>query len=172
MSWTWRVEPSRPSAAAVAGELREFDAYDLVSRGLPQPTAAEVARKSGKCFVYFNNFSGPFRTEVQTVLRAAGVPYLQGLRESLKAIKALIRYHLDAPRTALAPRRDLARQAEARAILAASGPVVTEDKAQRLGAALAYYAAFSMAPLLIIVVAVVDGSAAGCAKVRAATVRT
>jgi len=31
-----------------------------------------------------------------------------------------------------------------------------EDKAQRLGAALAYYAAFSMAPLLIIVVAVVD----------------
>jgi membrane protein len=31
-----------------------------------------------------------------------------------------------------------------------------EDKAQRLGAALAYYAAFSIAPLLIIVVAVVD----------------
>jgi len=31
-----------------------------------------------------------------------------------------------------------------------------EDKAQRLGAALAYYAAFSMAPLLIIVVAVVS----------------
>jgi membrane protein len=31
-----------------------------------------------------------------------------------------------------------------------------EDKAERLGAALAYYAAFSLAPLLIIVVAVVD----------------
>jgi membrane protein len=31
-----------------------------------------------------------------------------------------------------------------------------EDKAQRLGAALAYYAAFSIAPLLIIIVAIVD----------------
>ena len=31
-----------------------------------------------------------------------------------------------------------------------------EDKAQRLGAALAYYAAFSIAPLLILVVAIVD----------------
>ena len=68
-------------------------AFDLIAA----KATAEVARKSGKCFVYFNNFSGPFRTEVQAVLREAGVPYLQGLRESLKAIKALIGYHLDAP---------------------------------------------------------------------------
>src|SRR5689334_6043768 len=32
----------------------------------------------------------------------------------------------------------------------------SEDKAQRLGAALAYYAAFSIAPLLIIVVSIVN----------------
>ena len=68
-------------------------AFDLIAA----KATAEVARKSGKCFVYFSNFSGPFRTEVQAVLREAGVPYLQGLRESLKAIKALIGYHLDAP---------------------------------------------------------------------------
>ena len=68
-------------------------AFDLIAA----KATAEVARGSGKCFVYFNNFSGPFRTEVQAVLREAGVPYLQGLRESLKAIKALIAYHLDAP---------------------------------------------------------------------------
>jgi acetate---CoA ligase (ADP-forming) len=107
-------------------------AFDLVAA----KTTAEVARRSGKCFVYFNNFSGPFRPEVQTVLREAGVPYLQGLRESLKAIKALIAYHRDAPnetssRTqsdeASAPRRE-----QARAVLSASGPLVTEDKAKQL----------------------------------------
>jgi membrane protein len=36
-----------------------------------------------------------------------------------------------------------------------------EDKAQRLGAALAYYAAFSLAPLLVIVVAIADKVYAG-----------
>jgi acyl-CoA synthetase (NDP forming) len=102
-------------------------AFDLIAA----KATAEVARRSGKCFVYFNNFSGPFRTEVQAVLREAGVPYLQGLRESLKAIKALIAYHLDAPRAAIAlPQIDPDRQAEVRAMLAASGPVVTEDKAK------------------------------------------
>jgi acetate---CoA ligase (ADP-forming) len=104
-------------------------AFDLIAA----QATAEVARRSGKCFVYFNNFSGPFRPEVQAVLREAGVPYLQGLRESLKAIKALIAYHLDAPRAPVSrSRTDAARQAEARAILADCGRLVTEDKAKRL----------------------------------------
>lgn len=104
-------------------------AFDLIAA----KATAEVARRSGKCFVYFNNFSGPFRTEVQTVLREAGVPYLQGLRESLKAIKALITYHLEAPRTAPAYQPiNALRQSEARAALAECGTVVTEDKAKQL----------------------------------------
>ncbi len=104
-------------------------AFDLIAA----KATAEVARKSGKCFVYFNNFSGPFRTEVQAVLREAGVPYLQGLRESLKAIKALIGYHLDAPpATPALPPIDAGRRATATAILATCGPVVTEDKAKQL----------------------------------------
>jgi acyl-CoA synthetase (NDP forming) len=104
-------------------------AFDLIAA----KATAEVARKSGKCFVYFNNFSGPFRAEVQTVLREAGVPYLQGLRESLKAIKALIGYHLDAPPAKPAPPPiDAGRRATATAILATCGPVVTEDKAKQL----------------------------------------
>jgi acetate---CoA ligase (ADP-forming) len=104
-------------------------AFDLIAA----KATAEVAQRSGKCFVYFNNFSGPFRKEVQSVLREAGVPYLQGLRESLKAINALITYHLKPPRAAPAcepinaGRRDIART-----MLAQCGRVVTEDKAKRL----------------------------------------
>ena len=104
-------------------------AFDLIAA----KATAEVAQRSGKCFVYFNNFSGPFRKEVQSVLRAAGVPYLQGLRESLKAVNALINYHLKPPRAA--PAREpinAARRDIARAMLAQSGRVVTEDKAKRL----------------------------------------
>jgi acetate---CoA ligase (ADP-forming) len=104
-------------------------AFDLIAA----KATAEVARRSGKCFVYFNNFSGPFRSEVQSVLREAGVPYLQGLRESLKAIKALIAYHLKPARAAPASAPiNAARRGEARAMLAACGRVVTEDKAKRL----------------------------------------
>jgi succinyl-CoA synthetase beta subunit len=67
------------------------------------------------------------------VLRAAGVPYLQGLREALKAIKALIAYHLEPPHPQ--PQRrvaDAERRAAARALIAARGPVLTEDNAKRL----------------------------------------
>jgi len=104
-------------------------AFDLVAA----KATAEVAQRSGKCFVYFNNFSGPFRAEVQAVLREAGVPYLQGLRESLKAIKALIAYHLDVPSTAPHGKPiDAARRGAARALLASCGPIVTEDKAKQL----------------------------------------
>ena len=94
---------------------------------------AEVARQSDKCFVYFNNFSGPFRPEVQRTLREAGVPYLQGLKESLKAIKALIAHHLETPRPALTHVPiDRPRRERARAELAATERVITEHSAKRL----------------------------------------
>jgi len=61
------------------------------------------------------------------------VPYLQGMREALKAIKALIAWHLDPPRPRPpAPVADAQRVAAARALFATSGPIITEDKAKRL----------------------------------------
>ena len=52
----------------------------------------EAAKRTGKCIVYCNNFSGRATPEILAMLRAAGVPYLQGLREGLKAVKAFIDY--------------------------------------------------------------------------------
>jgi acyl-CoA synthetase (NDP forming) len=87
-------------------------------------------------FRLFQQFLRPLPHRGQAVLREAGVPYLQGLRESVKAIKALIAYHLDAPSVPPGPTRiDEARgsrRGEARAFLASCGPVVTEDKAKQL----------------------------------------
>ena len=122
------VLADEPGIGIVAVSQDSPAAFDLVAA----KATAEVARKSGKCFVYFNNFSGPFRTEVQAVLREAGVPYLQGLRESLRAVKALITYHLDAPPVAVRPQPDRVRQSAARSALAESDRVVTEEKAKAL----------------------------------------
>src|SRR5438477_9988572 len=49
----------------------------------------------------------------------------------------------------------------ARELISATFNEWLEDKAQRLGAALAYYAAFSLAPLLVIVVAITNKIYAG-----------
>jgi acetate---CoA ligase (ADP-forming) len=95
---------------------------------------AQVARGSNKPFVFFSNLSGPFRSQVQAILRAAGVPYLQGIKESLKAIKALIDFHAQhttAP--AIAPLQlDDARAAKARGYLAKGGMTLTEDVSKNL----------------------------------------
>jgi acyl-CoA synthetase (NDP forming) len=104
-------------------------AFDLAAA----KATAETARQSDKCFVYFNNFSGPFRPEVQRTLREAGVPYLQGLKESIRAIKALIAHHLKTPRPALTPVPiDRLHRERARAELAATERVITECSAKRL----------------------------------------
>ncbi len=93
----------------------------------------EAARRVNKCIVFFNNFSGPWNPEIVEMLRAAGVPYLQGIRESLAAVKAFVDYHarrrepvIDTPP---APRavRDRAMQ-----MLAGAGPLITEDESKRL----------------------------------------
>jgi acyl-CoA synthetase (NDP forming) len=126
------VLADEPQLGIIAISQDSPAAFDLIAAKV----TAEVARRSGKCFVYFNNFSGPFRPEVQAVLREASVPYLQGLRESLKAIKALLVYHLQAPMAASPGRgsgeADGSRRERARAYLSQCGPLVTEDRAKQL----------------------------------------
>lgn len=96
--------------------------------------AAEAAASVEKPLVFFSNISGAYRPEVQKTLRDAGVPYLQGVRESLKAIGALIEYHLgDAGRQVRrTPSTDSARRAAAEAILEGAGSTLTEDSAKTL----------------------------------------
>jgi acyl-CoA synthetase (NDP forming) len=92
-----------------------------------------VARTSDKPFVFFSNISGPYRPEVAAMLREAGLPYLQGIRESLKAMKALIDYHLMAPvAVSLLPSVDEQRREAARARLIKAGPVLLEHSAKSL----------------------------------------
>ena len=104
-------------------------AFDLV---IAKNTVA-AAKRVGKQLVFFNNFSGPWNPEIVGMLREAGVPYLQGIRESMAAIKAYVDYHerQRAPRLT-PPSPSPARREEALQILAAAGAVVTEDASKRL----------------------------------------
>ncbi len=100
----------------------------------------EAARRTDKCIVFFNNFSGPWNPEIVSMLRAAGVPYLQGVRESLFAVKAFVDYH--GRRTALmrrqAPHERTVRpepvegKTRARAMLREADTVLTEDQSKRI----------------------------------------
>ena len=95
----------------------------------------EAAKRTGKCIVYLNNFSGPWNPAILAMLREAGVPYLQGLREGLKAVKALIDYAARQEAGASAPPPDATpspRRAEAIALLAGAEGLVTEDTAKRV----------------------------------------
>ena len=94
----------------------------------------EAARRTDKCIVFFNNFSGPWNPEIIEMLRAAGVPYLQGIRESLSAVKAFVDYHarrreqvIDASVARRAMPRERALQ-----MLADAGPLLTEDASKQL----------------------------------------
>ncbi len=92
---------------------------------------AAFAREGAKPVVFVSNISGPYRPEVKEILEGAGVPYLQGLKEGLKAIKALIDYHTATrPVVQAEVRHDMNRAAAAKRILAQSGKVVTEDVAK------------------------------------------
>ncbi len=94
----------------------------------------EAARRTDKCIVFFNNFSGPWNPEIVDMLRAERVPYLQGIRESLSAVKAFVDYH--ARRREQVAGTSAARSAMPREraleMLAAAGPLVTEDLSKRL----------------------------------------
>ena len=124
------VLAAEPSVGVVAISQDSPAHFDLA---VAEATVA-VARTSTKPFVFFSNISGPFRPEVRTLLKEAGLPYLQGIRESLKAIKALIDYHAGegAAETLLLPPLDEQRRQRARAKLSAGGSVLLEDTAKSL----------------------------------------
>lgn len=105
-------------------------AYDLdMARN-----TVEAAKRVGKCIVFFNNFSGPWNPEIIKLLRAAGIPYLQGMRESLKAVKAFIDYHARRREQAgsVLPADPSAVRSDALRMLAAADPFLTEEASKRL----------------------------------------
>jgi acyl-CoA synthetase (NDP forming) len=123
--------------------LAEEPHLDLILISQDSPAAFDLtiakntvaaARHVGKQIVFFNNFSGPWNPEIVKMLRDAGVPYLQGMRESLAAVKAYVDYNLRREK-GLAPKNSSGntdKRDSALKILAASGPLVTEDASKRL----------------------------------------
>jgi len=54
--------------------------------------AVQAARETGKPVLMFSNLSTTFQQKVKKMLDEGGVPYLQGTRETLRAIQAFVRY--------------------------------------------------------------------------------
>jgi len=54
--------------------------------------AVQAAQETGKPVLVFSNLSTTFQQEVKQVLDEGGVPYLQGTRETLRAIQTFVRY--------------------------------------------------------------------------------
>ncbi len=99
------LERTYPACVEVAS--REKDIHLLaVSRDTPPKAApreveqslavaeaaARAARETGKPVLVFSNLSIGFQPEVKKVLDEGGVPYLQGTRETLRAIQSFVRY--------------------------------------------------------------------------------
>jgi acetate---CoA ligase (ADP-forming) len=124
------VLAAEPNIGVIAVSQDSPAALDVIAAD----ATAEVASESNKCFVYFNNFSGAIPYELQAKLRDAGVPYLQGMRESLRAIKSFVDFHGKPDETM--PRMvlhvDPERRNTARALLQATGHIVTEDIAKQI----------------------------------------
>ncbi len=76
---------SRDTPPQVAS--REVEQSLLVAQA-----AVRSARETGKPVLLFSNLSAGFRQEVKEVLDEGGVPYLQGTRETLRAIQAFVSY--------------------------------------------------------------------------------
>lgn len=107
-------------------------AYDLV---IAKNTVA-AAKQIGKPIVFFNNFSGPWNAEIVEMLREAGVPYLQGIRESLGAVKKYMDYHVRRAEVRAAPASGArvpspSRDAALR-MLEGAARVLTEDTSKSL----------------------------------------
>ncbi|HDQ72780.1 MAG TPA: CoA-binding protein [Chloroflexi bacterium] len=54
--------------------------------------AVDAARQTGKPVAVFSNVSAGFQPDVQALLDAGGVPYLQGTSETLRALQAFVDY--------------------------------------------------------------------------------
>lgn len=144
--------PIDPTGALMDGEdlfiqciqvLADEPRLDLILISQDSPAAFDLAiarntvaaaRRIDKCIVFFNNFSGPWNPEIVAMLREAGVPYLQGIRESLTAVKAYIDYHALRRRQFARPARTVRAdmRAPAARMLADAGEVLTEDASKRL----------------------------------------
>ena len=78
---------------AVARDSPPQVAYREVEQSLAVAKAAvQAAGETGKPVLVFSNLSAGFRQEVKKVLDGGGVPYLQGTWETLRAIRAFVRY--------------------------------------------------------------------------------
>lgn len=66
---------------------RQVEQYAVVARA-----AAEVSKQSGKPVVLLANTSTGFHPDIKDILDEGGVPALQGTREGLRAIQALVRF--------------------------------------------------------------------------------
>ncbi|MFI4987196.1 MAG: acetate--CoA ligase family protein [Alphaproteobacteria bacterium] len=124
-----RILAAEPDIGVIMSSQDSPAVFDLPSA----QALAEVAQTSDKCFVFLNNFSRPPHPEVAAILAKAGVPYLQGMRTGLRAIKAFIAYHRRpaAPPARPAPINETRRQ-KAQALLAAHGRMLPENAGKAL----------------------------------------
>ena len=123
-----RDTPPRVACREVEQSLAVAEAVVQAARGMDKPV------------LMFSNLSTGFQPEVKELLDRGGVPYLQGTRETLRAIQAFVHYaefrrHTREPKAAVAPspadlpdwRRRLERtrgtlsEVEGRRLLAAYG---------------------------------------------------
>lgn len=76
---------SRDTPPQVARQEVEQSLYEAKA-------AVRIARETGKPVLMFSNVSAGSHREVKETLREGGVSYLQGVRETLRAIQAFVRY--------------------------------------------------------------------------------
>ena len=102
------VESTYPACVEAVAQEREIHLV-AVSRDTPPQVAPREVEQSlavaraavqarmgtGKPVVVFSNVSSGFHPQIERVLREGGVPYLQGTRETLKALQAFARYAED-----------------------------------------------------------------------------
>ncbi|MBL7064607.1 MAG: acetate--CoA ligase family protein [Anaerolineae bacterium] len=107
------LERTYPACVRVVSEEKQVHLLAVSRDTPPQVAAREVeqslavaraavqARQStGKPVVVFSNVSSGFHPEAKRVLSDGGVPYLQGTRETLKALQAFARFAEDRHRGA------------------------------------------------------------------------
>ena len=99
------LEATYPACVDVVSWEKDVDLL-AVSRGTPEgvaereieqslavaDAAVEAAEETGKPVLLFSNFCAGFQPEVKRRLDEGGVPYLQGTRETLRAIQAFVDY--------------------------------------------------------------------------------
>jgi acyl-CoA synthetase (NDP forming) len=99
------LEQSYPACVEVVGREPDVHLLAVTRDAPPQVAPLEVrqslavarasvgaAEETGKPVVVFSNLSAGFHPQVQQVLQEANIPYLQGTRNALRAIRAFFDY--------------------------------------------------------------------------------